>query len=69
MTSTEQCFNKSEREQLLKLLSVREYKNGDFIIKQGEEGSEFFMIRTVRPAPRQALQASAPSADYDVDVM
>lgn len=46
VTVIEQCFNPREREQLLKLLSIKHYKDGELVIKQGDDGNEFFMIRT-----------------------
>jgi hypothetical protein len=60
VTVINECFSAKERDQLLKLVAVKQYKDGEAIIKQGDDGSEFFMIRSVRCRSVRSPHARVP---------
>jgi cGMP-dependent protein kinase len=55
-------LDQKERTKLVKLLAERSYKAGAFIIKQGEPGSEFFIVKTGE------LKVTASQSGVEVDI-
>eukprot|EP01039_Chlorochromonas_danica_P006130 gene6130-6750_t len=59
-----QKLPRKERSKILQNLQIREFKDGDYIIKQGEKGEDFFIIQEgsvkvveTRPSPDKGWEA------------